>query len=413
MTYVGKARFGQILYGSKGDTLVAVDAPARPVESTADFPNPVAGVITLPSGTAWQVVGTVDITPNRVALEPGAVLLGTVPGQSSLLTSVAQPLVSDDGVDGSRIISEISLRNTTGPVLQFGNMPTGTLLVQNVSMDSSGSAGTVTDVGQVIFDGLSLVSLSNGLTLSGTINFVSIDEMYVRSPGSGFVGITVSGAANSIQAMLVEGMVAEVPTGVTALSVTPGVVVRGLLTSCIFRNTGGTVLTGITPGSAGWWISTNQGLRDSTALADSRFSSTTAVVVPAPVANQWVALTPVTFALGSAERFTLAGDVLTYTGDDPTNLNLTAFVSAEHAGGGGSVLMGVTVQVAGAPAVGSTTASIYEAVSEVQAASASQVTTTLSLVDVQPGAQFRILARNRTNTNSLEVFASALTVSVG
>jgi hypothetical protein len=103
-------------------------------------------------------------------------------------------------------------------------------------------------------------------------------------------------------------------------------------------------------------------------------------------------------------------DILQYDGIDPTNLRITAQVSAEHAGGGND-RFDITVQRDGSPAVGSTTTDPYETRGELNAGEANQIQTTLSLTNVQPGAQFRILIRNRTAVANAEVFSAAITIS--
>jgi len=63
------------------------------VKSLADFPTPVAGVITLVASTVYHIGGIVDIGSNRIVLAATNSIVGTSRLNDRLLAAVIIPLL--------------------------------------------------------------------------------------------------------------------------------------------------------------------------------------------------------------------------------------------------------------------------------------------------------------------------------
>lgn len=81
------------------------------VSQLSDFPDPVAGVITLAIGTAYVIVANVNISPNRIVAPDNAAIFGIGAGLCSLITTIASPLIT---ANKTLTIRDLGLVNPAG-----------------------------------------------------------------------------------------------------------------------------------------------------------------------------------------------------------------------------------------------------------------------------------------------------------
>jgi hypothetical protein len=373
-------------------------------------------VITLPDDTNWLMLGVVDITPNRLELGSGTSVLGTVPGSSTLLTNNAGPALSANANVGGRAVEDVTITNLGGPAMDFTGGVLSNLLIDTVIAENcAGDALNVADVPGLFIRSMLVDGCTNGVIVGGTNGFLRIEDVASASHPAGFTGVNLLAGLIASEIRIQGCTFLLNNASDVGLQLDAAGVDRALVDANQFPGGAGTPLAGaITPATARWLFASNQGIRDSTVSGDLRFvdPAGAGTVVPIAVIGEWADTSVLPYAIaGTPERMSLVGtDILQYDGIDPTNLRITAQVSAEHAGGGND-RFDITVQRDGSPAVGSTTTDPYETRGELNAGEANQIQTTLSLTNVQPGAQFRILIRNRTAVANAEVFSAAITIS--
>lgn len=413
MTYVGNGSYGDALFVEKDGTLAYSHAPVFPVLALSDLPDPVAGVITLPANTTWQIIGTVNIGTNRIVLSEGTALTGELPGQALLQGNSAVPLITSSATAGSREVAGLTITNTGGIGLQFGTSTTRGFIDRVIFKDCAGIAVRLVAAGEVTANLVLIENCTNGIELSGTLGAVSLYYVDAYTNPSGFVGIDlVSGAV--VEEFRVDSCSLRVTNAAdVGLRLNGTVSSRALVEGCQILGAGTRLAGTVTQSTIGWSFLNNQGLRDSTTLGDGRFTSATAIAVTPTVTNTWLAANTATtpLTLVASERVSLVGvDQLRYAGLDPVNLRITAQVALEHAGSNNR-LFHITVQRGTTPAIGSTTDDVYQVASEVNATQATQMQTTIVLLNVVQNDTFRVLLRNTTDTSDAEIYSVALTIS--
>lgn len=162
------------------------------VTALADFPAPVAGVITLAANTCYQVTAYIDMLGNRIVGGTNSSMVGFSPDSSGLFFTAAG--------DGSPKIS-----STTSLDMRYLTLsaPVGTLLDLN-----DGSSGSLGWYGMRIFDTPTIGAIQNyanivtrdcqfvnsaNLTLTGTIaSFVSETSLWDCRAGQTLITLPAS-----------------------------------------------------------------------------------------------------------------------------------------------------------------------------------------------------------------------------
>lgn len=414
MGYVGSGSgFGRFLFVNRDEQKVWTTIPAYPVASLEDLPAPVAGVITLPNATVWQFLGNVDITPNILSLGTGTSILGTVPGRSVIITDNPLAAVGATAGVGGRAVEDVTITNTSGPAMDFrGGSATNLLIDTVVAENCGGAALLVGDIPGLFLRSLLIENCEDGVVASGTNGFLRIEDVACATHPPGFTGVNLLPGliASEVRIQNCTFLLNNITD--IGLQLDAAGVDRALVDGNQFPGGVGTTRAGaITPATARWLFDGNQGIRNSTVIGDARYNGAP-IVVPIVAATEWVDLTALGLTLVASERMSLVGDALRYDGIDPGNLRITAQISAEHAAGGNRAFE-ITVQIGGSPVIGSTINSVYAQSGEMDNADMTQFSTTLTIVDAQPGDLFRILVRNMSDATNLEAVAAALTISEG
>lgn len=138
------------------------------VSSLADFPAPVAGVITLADDSSYSISGAVDVSPNRFVCGTRVGINGTNRVNDRLLTSNAGAFFTA-ATKVSCVFNEIGLRCASGTLLAFSD--TGLSMI-DCSIGPCANGGNVALSGAFPFtirqSGLASSFTVGGFTFSGT-----------------------------------------------------------------------------------------------------------------------------------------------------------------------------------------------------------------------------------------------------
>lgn len=145
------------------------------VKSAADFPAPVSGVITLVSGTYYEVNGTVTL-PASINLN-GCSLEGRDASNDKLVYTGSTELFTGSGT-GS--VQRLTLTSATGKVfnLNAGGAPKN-MIVQNCFFIACNDVGTIQGVGGTIFfQTVAFFYNTNGITFQNSTNVVLSNTLW-------------------------------------------------------------------------------------------------------------------------------------------------------------------------------------------------------------------------------------------
>ncbi|MNU72489.1 hypothetical protein D3C71_619550 [compost metagenome] len=139
------------------------------VKTVADFPAPVAGVITLVSGIEYEINGTITLT-TPINLN-GCTVKGDDSSNDKLIYTGAGALFTGDKTGNLRYLT---LTAASGSVFNINALATAqNMLVQNCFILGSNSVGTITGVGgTVFFSTVAYFSNTNGITFQNDNNVV-------------------------------------------------------------------------------------------------------------------------------------------------------------------------------------------------------------------------------------------------
>lgn len=186
------------------------------VKSAADFPAPVAGVITLVSGIEYEINGTVTLA-SSINLN-GCTVKGDDSGNDKLVYSGTGSLFSGSMTGNLRYLT---LSAATGSVFNINAGSTAqNMIVQNCFILGSNSVGTIAGVGgTVFFSTVAYFSNVNGITfqndnnvvMNNTLWDVSNSNIYERFIGTFNViqllgGDRLTASANSATALHISGI---------------------------------------------------------------------------------------------------------------------------------------------------------------------------------------------------------------
>jgi hypothetical protein len=153
------------------------------VNSKNDFPTAIAGVITLQPNTTYIVTTTVDLTGDRLVTSGVCNLFG-YSSEVSFLTStglgVGVPLISSDY---TLVLENITFKDVNTCVSINGTSRVVALDWENVNFENIPTVGTINTCENFIFDTGAFLG-AQGLTLTGTIGTVAINNSLLRGLGS-------------------------------------------------------------------------------------------------------------------------------------------------------------------------------------------------------------------------------------
>ncbi|WP_041495134.1 hypothetical protein [Nonlabens marinus] len=141
------------------------------VKSQADFPVPVAGVITLDTNTSYQLNGTIYMT-NSLDMN-NATIYGQFTQRDALVMTTTTPLFK--GATGGTL-RNIAIAGSPGistKVFELASNPAGTngpqnLAFQTIIINGAASVGTISGYGLIFFDIAQFLNNVDGITFSNT-----------------------------------------------------------------------------------------------------------------------------------------------------------------------------------------------------------------------------------------------------
>lgn len=387
------------------------------VRRLSDFPDPVAGIITLAEETCYVICGFIVLGENTLALSDGTTLRGACGPDTDALLRVAGgvPMFTLASTDASVHIYDLLLSNASGPVFDFAGDGGNTVDVQRCVLNGSLSLGTILSVAILSFVKNAVSGNLGGLGVS-SIALANFTENLIVSNLGPFTFLTATGLSFSYR---VDNNT-HIGSGTQVfldIDVTLAAGGRGLVSNNAVQ-LGTTPLTGtVTPASLGWLFTGNlpYGIFNSRALAETSFS--TVGVAPAPnvvvigVIGTPVAIpgapTPFVLSLAS-QRFTETAPgngILVYTGADAVQVRVVGRASFS---GGGAVRInaGLTIAHNGVAVPRSQARLSVAAV----ATSAQGAVTTVLVLDLDPGDTLQLMLQNNFNTNPINVFSAGLEV---
>lgn len=367
------------------------------VNELSDFPTPVGGVITLASGVIYEINGTVDIGTNRIDASAVLCLRGLCPEQDRLLCNNASALIT---TTGSLDMGFLTLINSGGPVLDASATTANTFITRSLRIRNSVSVGTIQGYGVIALRRLVVTGCSDGFTIDGTNGFVVFGPLLSTSNLGTFTFLTIPNTA-AVSSVLMSGMSIDSAAGQTALNIDAAALIseRGIVVDSSFTGAG-TALTGITKSQLGWQFRGNSGILDSRNIGEIVISGN-ALETTINVVDQFESINA-TFSDGLLERFTRAGDTLTYQGDNDVEVQIIANLNVIGVGTGDKTAV-ARLLLNGSP-VGITGLGFVDNVRN-------QNLIPLASLTISNGDTVSIEITNQTNTNNLIVEDMLLSVT--
>jgi hypothetical protein len=304
------------------------------VKSLADFPVPVAGVITLVDLTTYVVNGMVNIGANRIVTARNGIM-GFTRGIDGIISTTSGVLITT--VNAGIIIKDLALVCLSGTLFsvlnsvgQFGCQIKSCLL-QGLSFGQfGGNAMDILSIEQNIIRNTFIGG--SGITLVGAGNSSCvISENIISNNGGVFLDLDTSTWTD----ISIDSNIFTANVGQTLISGTAStnVITSGIISLNIFRGVG-TYITGIAASDLKWLLTNNSSnfiatetLGELYMIANVTDTTFSAISTPTKVLGTTIS--------GELARFTMsANNRLTYTGLDSVNLFASIAFSASKSGGG-------------------------------------------------------------------------------
>lgn len=234
-----------------------------PVSSLADFPTPVANVITLEDDTAYLLNGTVDISPNRIVTGIRNAIVGTDKQNDILLSDTSGTLITMDSSSTdlkALTLNTCTVRAVNGTLFSItSSAQRNVFVIDNCNLTSSSTIGTLNNFTSFVMRNSAFLNASvSGVTITGTNGTFRVrDGNYATITGTCFaLGVSTCTSIGISRNLI------TTTGGQTFLSGTTGganVSVAGLLHDNIF-NGGGTYVSTITATDTNWLWTANVGV---------------------------------------------------------------------------------------------------------------------------------------------------------
>ncbi len=212
------------------------------VKSLSDLPTPVGGVITLASGTLYEVNGTINLGTNSINLN-GCVLVGADPNSDILSYSGSTGLFSGSG--GGQV-EFLNIQGGASSKLFNMSDATGTknFIIRDCYISGFANIGTISGYNFVFINSLNFENNTTGLTFSGNSQLYLNNQIWNASnTGTAF---TFTGTSDVIS--IVGGKIVA-DSGESGIDVSGDPTVSsGVLQSVSFSGNG-TYVVGYTTGT--------------------------------------------------------------------------------------------------------------------------------------------------------------------
>lgn len=309
------------------------------VNSIDDFPRPVGDVITLESGTIYQIGNTIA-TSNRFVAENGVVLTTNNPLATALVYTGTGTMFTT--VDANFAIDFATVSCPSGQLFDCSSttpnqFTTGLNIVTVVQCNSIGT-----------FDGLSSINITNtrittnqGLTLLGSepMDTITFSRFRIVTTNPALIGINLGNVviqSLDLLAYILDGVTGSV--GISGLANSGNIQAGSLgdITQSEFLG-GSTALVGITSSDIRYSFFGNAGIKDSIVAANPYLTAQTNVTVTTSGTyykvnnNNWNSTVEERVAVSDD------GDV-TNALESPVTVQISGFVTVEKQGGGADAI---------------------------------------------------------------------------
>lgn len=226
------------------------------VNDVADLPAPSGGTHTLLANTVYYFgPGTYNLS-NTLTFSSGSEILGA--GKTTSIINYTGVAALCNYTNANILIRDLDLRSTTGSLFNASNTSSFSTYVEDVTLRSFTSLGTIAG-GGVFFRYTLALSCVNGLTLSGSLGSVILDTASFRA---------MSGGANSFAIKVLTGTTGtsfRSYQGIFEVAATHyGIWIEGTftltsgggLTGNQFYGAGTNRLVGVNANTTGWYIPT-------------------------------------------------------------------------------------------------------------------------------------------------------------
>lgn len=269
--------------GALGNPTIATKAQF--IMSKADFPAPVAGVITLPDNTTYFLLNNVDLLGDRLACGNNIAILG---GTSDSCGLFSTGLVGDFFTSTSSLdLRNISLSAPTGRLFNLNDGVGASLGWQGLRIFDTPNFGTIQNYANVVIN-LSIITNTANCILDGTIaSFVSETSLWDGRPGQTTISVPATCTITRRFRMLYTAM--TVLPGETGINVAVGATIpdEAYILDNVNFSGGGTYLAGLDYTSNKSAFFRNTGIVNSSALCQysmtGNAAATTIAVVGTPV----------------------------------------------------------------------------------------------------------------------------------
>ena len=305
------------------------------VNEEADFPNAVAGVITLLADTVYIITSEFS-TANRFVMSNNTTVFGwsvlgpllTYTGSGTMFTSV----------DVDCVFNNLHVKASSGKVFDCSATTPGVNIVgiNNVNIMECVTVGTFTSLFSLAIDNMVGIPVTNGINFVGTgWNLINIVELALISASAGFIAVDLGVAvADNINIL---DMFTSAPSGAigikgAASSANLTATGRGQIAASSFIGAIAPLSGIVINDDVQWNSSNNQGIKDTRPDSLSYNTAGTTVTIsvqstPVKIGGTWVD--------DNSSHFTVDGSGRsTYNGINDLQVPITLTVTADPASGG-------------------------------------------------------------------------------
>ena len=314
------------IWQSPGDNFIHT----KTIESLADFPDPIAGVITLESGTNYYITTNVNIGSNVLESDGGRIgLTGNSSELSSLTSTTAGNMITSTN---TVVLRWLTLTCTTGTVLNLNGTtnPTAAIDWFGVNFLNCPNVGTITTYSNVIGVSMAFLSSSN-LILDGTINTVGFDGCIFSNPASTSLvfaaTLTIVGRVRiQFSSFVATGANSSIDMNVATTIPNE----QYILFRCIFSGGAANYLLGVPSTDNKASFESNTGINNSVTLANYSMSGN-AIPTTIAIVGVYTKILGTTTSNALSERFTLTNNRATYTAPSPNIFEITGVATISAA----------------------------------------------------------------------------------
>lgn len=322
------------------------------VFTEADFPAPVAGVITLAVNTTYVLRGAVTLTPgNRIVMPPATSIRGSLTTSDSLSGNYAGSLITVTGAgSGNTFFLRCTISNTStnaAAVTVEVNAASGTVIFDASRVNSNYVAVKVQTSSNFGTIGSTFVAGTYGIQFIGATSATKIDSSSVVVTAAN--GVCISFGATSVVPIITLLLTGVVTTLANQFGVvfTPGASTMDAFVQRLVFFGPGTLNSGWDQTNMYWHVMDTPGLEDSTYGGGSSLTGTPTLTVTITTQSAWVPVSQTSvnaYVLDSgSERFSLVSQEtgeIQFAGKPGEKIKvfIQGSVSVSKLSGGGSAI---------------------------------------------------------------------------